>query len=129
MKRLAICILALAVACLPKTALASTGGSIALLSAATTTGVGSQPSTGTDVRDADIIHVQVWSAAGSVATVSVQCKSAVSAPWFDCINGGIVNPSASGEYWDIPKTIYIQCNVTAYTSGSINCQLETHILR
>lgn len=129
MKRLAICLVALAVACLPKTALASTGGTIALLSAATTTGVGSQPAAGTDVRDADVIHVQVWSAAGSVATVSVQCRSNTSAPWFDCVPGGIVDPSTTGEYWDIPKTILIQCNVTAYTSGSINCQLETHILR
>lgn len=125
MKRILYVLLAIAVTALPKTALASTGGTTIALNAVVTTATSST----IDVSKSDVIRVQVWSAGGSVATVQVECRSNSSAPWFACVPSGITNPDATGEYWSIPLTMSVRVRVSAYTSGTISANVETHILK
>ena len=125
MKKFLIGVLALAIAAMPKTASASTGGSAIALNAVTTTATSST----FDVSKSDVIRVQVWSAAGSVATVQVECRSRSDAPWFACVPSGITNPDATGEYWSLPLTMQVRVRVSAYTSGTISASVETHILK
>ena len=74
------------------------------------------------IANCDTVRVQVWSAAGSVATVNIDVQSSATAPWYTVAT--IANPSASGEYWSIPRAINIRINVAAYTSGTISANLE-----
>src|SRR5689334_6040671 len=121
MKRFLFGILALAVTILPKTAEASTGGAILVLNAVTTTATSST----VNVATSDVTRVQVWSAAGSVATAQVECRSRSDAPWFACVPSGITNPDSTGEYWSIPLTMQVRVRVSAYTSGTISAAVET----
>lgn len=76
------------------------------------------------IASADTIRVQVWSSAGSVATVTIDVRSSGTAPWYTVAT--ISNPSTSGEYWSIPRSIDVRVNVSAYTSGTISANLEAY---
>jgi hypothetical protein len=71
-----------------------------------------------------LLRAQVWSAAGSVATVTVDMRSNPSAPWFTVVT--ITNPSASGEYWSVPRGYQMRVNVSAWTSGTISATIERY---
>lgn len=73
-----------------------------------------------------IIGTQVWSAAGSVATVQVECRSYASAPWWPCVNGGVVNPDATGVYYTLPRAYQYRLRISAYTSGTISGTIERY---
>jgi hypothetical protein len=106
-------------------ALASTGGATVALNAVTTTAT----SATFNVSTSDATRVHVWSASGSTATIQVECRGTSSAPWYPCIQGGIVNPDPTGEYWSMPLTIQLRVRVSNYTSGAISATVETHILK
>jgi predicted secreted protein len=74
------------------------------------------------ISNCDTVRVQIWSSAGSVASVNVDVRSSSTAPWFTVAT--IANPSATGEYWSIPRAIDIRVNVTGYVSGTISANLE-----
>lgn len=63
------------------------------------------------------IDAQIWSAAGSVATVVIECKSYTSAPWYPCWT--VTNPTATGVYYSLPRAAQYRLNVSAWTSGTI----------
>ena len=63
------------------------------------------------------VDVQVWSSAGSVATINIECRSYATAPWYPCQT--INNPDATGVYYSAPLAYAYRLNVTAWTSGNI----------
>ena len=76
------------------------------------------------------LSAQVWSAAGSVATVNIECRSAATAPWFACAS--VVNPTQAdvngegGAYITLPRSYQYRVNVIAYTSGNISATIERY---
>ena len=71
-----------------------------------------------------VLRGQVWSAAGSVATVTIDARSSASSPWYTVVT--VTNPGVSGEYWSLPKAFQYRINVSAYTSGTISTTLERY---
>ena len=69
-----------------------------------------------DTADADYVHVQVYSAAGSTATVLIQ-QSVNGTVWFDVVT--MTDPSATGEIWSVAPIAYTRVNVTAWAAGAI----------
>lgn len=90
------------------------------LDAVTTTGA----SATVDTFSHRLLRAQVWSAAGSVATVTVDMRSSTTAPWFTVLT--ITNPSSTGEYWSVPRGYQMRVNVSAYTSGTISSTIERY---
>lgn len=70
------------------------------------------------------VNTQIWSAAGSVATVDIECRSSESAPWFPCYTTS--NPSAAGKYVTLPRAYQYRANVSAWTSGSVSVTFERY---
>ena len=71
------------------------------------------------------IDAQIWSAAGSSATVLIECRSYPDpAPWFPCYT--ITNPTPGGVYYTLPRAFQYRLNVTVYTSGTIYGTLVTY---
>jgi hypothetical protein len=72
----------------------------------------------------DNVFVQVWSAAGSNATVLIECRADVSgSPFFTAAT--ITNPtSTGGQYYSVPPTGRVRVNVSAYVSGTITASIE-----
>lgn len=64
------------------------------------------------------IDAQIWSAAGSVATVVIECRSYTTAPWWPCQT--ITNPDSVGVFYSLPLAFQYRLNVTAWTNGSIS---------
>jgi hypothetical protein len=60
--------------------------------------------------------IQVWSAAGSTATVILQCHSYISAPWYPCYT--VTDPDATGKYFSVPWAFEWRLNLT-WTAGTI----------
>lgn len=69
-------------------------------------------------QDIYAIDIQLWSAAGSVSTVVVECRSYVTAPWWPCAT--VSNVDAVGQYFSAPLAYQYRLNVSAYVSGSIS---------
>ena len=76
------------------------------------------------ISNCDSVRVQVWSTAGSTAVVNVELQSSATAPWYPV--AVITNPTATGEYWSIPRGINVRVNVVTanYVSGTILANLE-----
>lgn len=74
------------------------------------------------IATCDTVRVQIWSTAGSVATVTIDVRSSATAPWYTVAT--VINPSATGEYWAIPRSIDVRVNVSAWTSGTILANVE-----
>lgn len=74
-----------------------------------------------------ILGAQIWSAAGSVATVDVNCRSyassTVTPPWYPCYS--TTNPSAAGVYVSLPRAYQYQVVVT-WTSGTVYATFERY---
>jgi len=89
-------------------------------------------SPGVDTFGHKLIRAQIWSSAGSVATVLVQCRAsspisnpgAPVAPWYTVAT--ITDPSAAGEYWSIPRSAGVRLNVSAWASGTIYGVVEIY---
>lgn len=64
------------------------------------------------------IDAQIWSSAGSVATVVIECRSYITAPWFPCFT--VTNPDAIGVYYSLPRAFQYRLNVDSWTSGEIS---------
>lgn len=63
------------------------------------------------------IDIQVWSTAGSVSTVNIECRSYSTAPWWPCAT--INNVDATGVFYSAPLAFQYRLNVSSYTSGTI----------
>lgn len=72
----------------------------------------------------DTVFIQIWSAAGSDATVLIECRADVTgSPWFTAAT--VVNPTATGgRYYSVPSTGKVRVNVSIWTSGAISASLE-----
>ena len=72
--------------------------------------------------------VQIWSAAGSVSQISLECTSDLNAPPYNCGPGGapLINVTAGGVYWTLPRSHYYRVNVTNWTSGTISANFELY---
>jgi len=67
------------------------------------------------------IDAQIWSAAGSTATVLIECRSYYTAPWYPCFT--ITNPdtgdTTSSHYYSLPLAFQYRLRVSAWTAGTI----------
>jgi len=90
-----------------------TGGDGLMLNGVTATG----PSATVITELYQNIDAQVWSASGSVATVTLECRTLPSAPWYPCQT--VTNPDATGKYFNLARAYAYRWNVTAYSSGTI----------
>lgn len=70
------------------------------------------------------LGVQIWSAAGSTATVNVNCRSYTTGPWYPCYTTS--DPSAAGVYVSLPRAYQYQCHVAAWTAGTVSCVFERY---
>lgn len=86
-----------------------------VLNGVTTTGA--SESVNASGQEIYAIDIQVWSTAGSVSTVLVECRSTTTAPWWPCAT--ITNVDATGQYFSAPLAFQYRLNVTAWTSGTI----------
>lgn len=98
-------------------ALPATAAVTTVLSAVTSTGASSAVDTG----NAKYVRVQVFSAAGSTATVKIQ-QSTDNAVWYDVAT--ITDPSATGELWSVASVAFTRVNVTARAAGTITAKVE-----
>jgi hypothetical protein len=69
------------------------------------------------------VWVQVWSSAGSTATVTIQSKTASDAPWGDAV--AITNPPATGVnmYW-FPRLKYMRVVISGYSAGTVKVHVQ-----
>jgi streptogramin lyase len=88
-----------------------------VLSAVTATGASSAVDTG----NAEYVRVQVFSAAGSTATVTIE-QSTNGTVWYTVAT--ITDPSATGELWSVASVAYTRVNVTARSAGTITATVE-----
>lgn len=90
-----------------------------------------------DVSGADRVLVQVWSNAGSTATVTIeQSAQPVVVGGFDPIRAvgvtpafvvaTITNPAATGEYWSVPSTGYVRLRVSGWAAGAVYGTVEAY---
>lgn len=68
-------------------------------------------------QDVYAIDAQIWSSAGSEATVVIECRSYTTAPWWPCQT--ITNPNSTGVYYTLPMAFQYRLNVTNWVSGTI----------
>ena len=87
-----------------------------VLSAVATTG----PSAAVDSGAARDVHVQVFSASTSSATVTIE-QSVNGTVWY--VVATITDPTSTGEAWRVSSTPYTRVNVTARSSGSITADI------
>ncbi len=81
-----------------------------------------------EVAGFSAVGTQIWSAAGSVATITIECSSdpngAVNSasPWFPCTVRD--NISATGEYVQQTRVAnWVRATISNYTSGAIYVNL------
>lgn len=60
--------------------------------------------------------IQVYSDAGSTATVTIDVAPTATGPWYTVAT--ITDPSATGETWSVPRSKYARINVT-HTAGNV----------
>lgn len=77
------------------------------------------------VMNAGDVNVQVFSDAGSTATVKVEVSMCASGcPWLDATaTATITNPGTTGEWIIVPMVDYIRVRIDTYTSGDIRACL------
>lgn len=88
-----------------------------MLNAVTSAGA-SQAVTAAGAQGTYAVDIQIWSSAGSVATVNIECRSYSTAPWYPC--QVVTNPDTTGVYYSAPLAFQYRLNVAAYTSGTIS---------
>lgn len=77
------------------------------------------------IATADVIRIQIWSSAGSVASCVLQVSSAnAGAPAFPLAT--VTDPTASGEYWSIPKAGFARVSIATYGSGTVQANIEAY---
>lgn len=71
--------------------------------------------------EANYIVVNVYSLAGSTASVLIQTAPTSSGPWFTVAT--VTDPSATGESWSIPRTQFTRISVTR-SAGTVKACLS-----
>ena len=71
--------------------------------------------------EASTIVVNVYSAAGSTASVLIQTAPTSAGPWYTVAT--VTDPSATGEAWSIPRTPFARISVTR-SSGTVKACLS-----
>lgn len=81
------------------------------------------------VMNAGDLNVQIFSDAGSTATVKVEVSMCASGcPWLDATaTATVTNPSATGEWIIVPMVDYIRVRIDTYTSGNIRACLAARV--
>ncbi len=64
------------------------------------------------------IDIQIWSATTSSATIVIECKSYVTAPWWPCTT--VTDPDSTGVFYSAPLAYAYRLNVTNYNNGTIS---------
>lgn len=71
--------------------------------------------------EANYIVLNVYSVAGSTATVLIQTAPTSTGPWFTV--AAVTDPSATGEPWSIPRTAFTRISVTR-SAGTVKACLS-----
>jgi hypothetical protein len=85
---------------------------------------GNASSNPVDTFGKKLIRAQIWSNAGSTATVVVEESSDTNAPWYTVAT--ITDPDATGEYWAIPRAYRVRLRVANYVTGTVQGNIEVY---
>lgn len=70
-----------------------------------------------------IVGAQIWSTAGSTATVEIQCRTSTVAPWYPCYT--VSNPDATGYYPTLPRSYQYRAHLV-WTAGTVYVNFERY---
>jgi len=74
------------------------------------------------------LSLEVWSAAGSIATISILCKGHPDAPWKECAVD-MTNPTADTDgtfYVSLARSYMYKINISGYAAGDIYASFERY---
>ena len=71
----------------------------------------------------NLIRARIYSAAGSTATVVLEgAASLAGAPWFTLYT--VTNPTATGDYVNVPMVGRLRARIPTWTAGTIHVSIE-----